>query len=270
MTTYQIFISYNGEGNELAGESNDLIENFKAHLYAYGINAWVYSIDKILAKNTWKEIENRINSSRLMIFAVSASTSNSEGQQRELEMAIEKVKQIGFEYKILPLVLYDSSFSLLPKQLRSINGERLHGGNVKTTAMKIAKQFFPELFRENLKANWRFPFPGQWLRVSNLDEMIEQYFDIDDELYFRRISPLGLFECYSPKSGDIFWIAPDNVEDSVPIDDEDDENDRQRIVPFRYQISGMIEIEQIGIEKFERQKRNASEQGQTSNIEYIW
>ena len=35
---------------------------------------------------------------------------------------------------------------------------------------------------------------------------------LKDLLYFRRLSPLGLFECYSPKLGDLFWILPENVQ----------------------------------------------------------
>ena len=41
--------------------------------------------------------------------------------------------------------------------------------------------------------------------------MIEEYFDIGDKLYFRAVSPIGLFKCYAPKLNKLFWIAPQNV-----------------------------------------------------------
>ncbi len=74
-----------------------------------------------------------------------------------------------------------------------------------------------------------------------MDEIIEQYFDFGDLLYFRRISPLGLFECYSPKINDLFWIYPPNVCLS-DIVDEDGTFEREN-VPQKFRISTMIMAE---------------------------
>ena len=49
------------------------------------------------------------------------------------------------------------------------------------------------------------------LAVRNIDQGIGEYLTQKDLLYFRRLSPLGLFECYSPKLKALFWILPENV-----------------------------------------------------------
>jgi hypothetical protein len=56
------------------------------------------------------------------------------------------------------------------------------------------------------------PRPGTWLQVSRLDEVIQHDVALGDKLYFRAISPLGLFECYAPKLQTRFWIEPKNVQ----------------------------------------------------------
>lgn len=61
---HSIFISY-------ANQDSDIIENLRDHLHTFGINAWVYSLDRLLAEDTWSEIEERILASRMMLFAVS-------------------------------------------------------------------------------------------------------------------------------------------------------------------------------------------------------
>ena len=57
----------------------DLIENFQDRLKGYGVTAWVYAVDKTLSEEIWNEIESQIQSSNVMIFAVSAYTENAEG-----------------------------------------------------------------------------------------------------------------------------------------------------------------------------------------------
>ncbi len=89
---YHIFISY-------ATPDTDLIENFKDHLKNNGIEAWVYSLDKTLAEDTWDEICEKMHSSRVIIFAISEYTVNAEGQKREIEIALNKVKQINEDKK---------------------------------------------------------------------------------------------------------------------------------------------------------------------------
>ena len=84
---YHIFISY-------ADPDTDLIENFKDHLKNNGIEAWVYSLDKTLAEDVWDEICKKMHSSRVIIFAISKYTTNAEGQKKEIEIALNKVRQI--------------------------------------------------------------------------------------------------------------------------------------------------------------------------------
>jgi hypothetical protein len=55
------------------------------------------------------------------------------------------------------------------------------------------------------------PQPGTWLQVSSLDQWIEEYVALGDLLYFRAETPMGLFECYSPKLDGPFFIDPKHV-----------------------------------------------------------
>ena len=43
---YVAFISY-------ACADTDLVENFRDHLGRYGVDAWVYSLDRTLAEDVW-------------------------------------------------------------------------------------------------------------------------------------------------------------------------------------------------------------------------
>jgi len=242
---YHVFISY-------AQEDNELIENFRGRLKECGVNAWVYSIDRTLADDTWEEIKTRIQMSRVVIFAISSYTADAQGQKRELEIAFNKIQQTRLETRIFPLALRNTSFSAFPEKLQRINGYRLDAFDVMTIARKISMKFFPELFREQLESEWRYPVPGQWVEVCELDGLIEEYFDIGDQLYFRRISPLGLFECYSPKIKELFWIGSEWVKPSLATGESETEREKQ--VPYVYQISGMIEIEQLGYDEMQRKK----------------
>lgn len=80
--------------------------------------------------------------------------------------------------------------------------------------------------------------------------MVEEYFDVGDKLYFRMISPLGLFDCYAPNLGEQFWIAPENVRRMVNYEEAEE---MRRSVPFIYQITGMVEIMRLGWEQWNKQ-----------------
>jgi len=56
------------------------------------------------------------------------------------------------------------------------------------------------------------PLPGTWLQVSRLDKVIRHDLALGDKLYFRMLSPIGLFGCYAPKLRRLFWIDPANVQ----------------------------------------------------------
>ena len=203
---HQIFLSY-------AAPDQDLVENFVARLLQYGVKVWVYSIDKTLSDATWSEIETRIDEAEVFAFAASVDSCDADGQRHELEMAIQKVQRRGRELRLLPIVLRDFPFSELPPSLQRINGFQLDAYNVESTAQQVARAFFPDLFDSEKGKPWKCPKPGQWLEVHLIDPGIEGDLTLKDLLYFRRLSPLGLFECYSPTSGDLFWILPENVLD---------------------------------------------------------
>ncbi len=229
---YNAFISY-------ASADIDIVENLRGHLGRFGVTAWVYSLDRTLAADAWEEIETRIAESDLVIFVVSKSTPNAEGQQRELKLALEKIVPIAGTEKIMPVAITGTDFSALPDELRTKNGIYLDGYTVKSVAWIIAKRAFPSLVEAESMKPWRYPIPGEWLEVSGLDGIIEQYFDIGDKLYFRALSPMGLLECYAPRISGLFWIAPENVKASTDIEDE---KELEASVPKIYRVGGLIEI----------------------------
>jgi hypothetical protein len=160
-------------------------------------------------------------------------------------MAVKKVQSAATEFKLLPIVIGDLPFSELPLELRNINGVRLNAHIVASTAHLVAKQFFPDLSDSARSDPWKCPKPGDWLEVCNLDPGIEESLTLGDQLYFRRLSPLGLFECYSPKLNGLFWILPENVSSSARRRDEQQSVPR----PFRYETS--LDYEMLG-RKLER------------------
>ena len=210
---HQIFLSY-------ADPDQDLVENFADRLLQNGIKAWVYSIDKTLSEEIWSEIETRIDEAEIFVFAASFDSCGAHGQRREFEMAVEKVQHQGGELQLLPIVLRDFPFSELPTSLQRINGFRLDAFNVKSTAQHLARAFFPDLFDNARNEPWKCPRPGQWLEVCKINQGIEGYLEQGNLLYFRRLSPLGLFECYSPDLNGLFWISPENVRACGLLQDE--------------------------------------------------
>jgi hypothetical protein len=228
-----IFISYPDEEEEIVGNLRD---RFRVH----GIEAWVYSYDKTPVRETWEEIEEKIIQSKVIIFVASEDTVAAEGQHRELNLVLN-LKESG---SIFPIVTGDLKFSDLPEKIRHINGERLTGNNVKTIAQSIARVFFPQLFLDTMSPKWEYPRPGEWLEISKLDTVIEEYADIGDKVYFRRISPMGLFECYFPRIKSLFWFYPDNLKRTEIIDDDGKMEDEK--VPLQYRNITSYECERKG------------------------
>lgn len=204
-TNRRVFISY-------PTANQDLVENFADRLLEYGVKAWVYSIDKALSQETWPEIEARIEESDVFVFVASEYSRDAEGQHRELEIAVERIDRNGERgSRLLPIVIGDLSFGELPPVLQRVNGLRLDGRTVASTAHELAKTFFPNLLGDTRAMAWHCPRPGQWLEVHHVAPGIEQHLKRKDLLYFRKLSPMGLFECYSPKLKGLFWIMPENV-----------------------------------------------------------
>lgn len=237
--TYHVFICH-------PSQNVDIVKNLASRLREFGIEAWVYSLDRTLAKDSWSEIEEKIRDSQLFIFIVSKHTFDAKGQHRELKLAVDRLNNTKAKLHMFPILIGDIDFGDLPKELSYINGLRLDAHTVKSTAYDIASTFFPELIAADKNREWACPRPGQWLEVCTIDQWIEQYFDLGDQVYFRRISPLGLFECYSPKQGDLFWFAPQNLR-ITDIVDEDGTLERQN-VPQRYRYSASYNFERIGMD----------------------
>lgn len=241
--THQIFISH-------PSQNQDIVENLAGRLRELGVAPWVYSLDKTLAEDSWAEIGSKIQESEVCLFVASQFSKNAQGQHRELSLTLAKIRNAKTNFRAFPVVLDDVGFRSLPDELATINGVRLDAHNVKSTAFAIAQTFFPELLAAGEGQDWRYPRPGQWLEVCRMDPWIEEYFDLWDRVYFRRLSPLGLFECYSPKLGELFWFAPQNLRLSDVVD-ESGSLEREK-VPRRYRYATAIECERIGLEELDR------------------
>jgi len=243
---HQLFISY-------PDENEDIVRNLARHLREFGVKPWVYSIDKTLAADSWQEIERNIQGCQVLIFVASEYSCDATGQHRELKKAIDRVGNAKSKLHIFPIVLDDTKFSSLPEELRHVNGLRLHAHNVKPVALEIGRRFFPESVDAKRSEEWRYPRPGEWLVVCNIDQWIGEYFDLGDQVYFRRISPLGLLECYSPKLKELFWFAPENLR-ATDIVDEDGALEEEKVPPaYRYITS--YEWESIGLDELKRKGR---------------
>ena len=156
----------------------------------------------------------------MFIFVASKFSKDAQGQHRELSLALAKFGMLRVTFA-RPVVLDDVSFRSLPDELGATNGvQLLDAHNVKSEASYIAKTFFPDIVAAQKTEGWNYPRPGQWLEVCQIDRWIEEYFDLGDRVYFRRLSPLGLFECYSPKLGELFWFASHNLRISDVVDED--------------------------------------------------
>ncbi|MGE5303466.1 MAG: toll/interleukin-1 receptor domain-containing protein [Alphaproteobacteria bacterium] len=245
--THQVFISY-------PSVNEDVVKNLAGRLREFGVAAWVYSIDKTLATDLWTEIEAKIQESEVFIFIASKFSKDAQGQHRELSLALAKIRDVKSDFRAFPVVLDDVSFGSLPDGLRATNGvQLLDAHNVKSEAFYIAKTFFPDIVAAQKLQGWNYPRSGQWLEVCQIDRWVEEYFDLGDRVYFRRISPLGLFECYSPKLGELFWFASHNLRISDVID-EDGSLEREK-VPRRYLYDTSIECEWIGLQQLVKEGR---------------
>jgi len=226
---HSIFISYPDPEKDIVGSLRECLADL-------GVQAWVYSHDKTIAKDTWGEIEEKILSCRMVVYVVSKHSVSAQGQHRELDTAIELIGKTRPDLLTVPVLVGDISFSDIPDAIRHINGLYLDTFSKKTTALGIAKLLNPNIAEENWE--WRYPLPSQWLQVCNLDQWTEEFFDLGEYVYFRRLSPMGLFECYSPKLKGLFWFYSKNLR-PAPFVDEDRAYEREQ-VPYEYRVGTML------------------------------
>ena len=85
-----------------------------------------------------------------------------------------------------------------------------------------------------------------------MHENIEEFFELGDVLYFKSISPMGLFECYAPKIEGLFWIAPEYVKPAIVTDAI---KETERNMPTIYTTFGQNQIEAYGWDVW-RSKQN--------------
>jgi hypothetical protein len=234
-------------------QDKEIVENLAGRLLEFGVEAWVYSLSKTLAEAVWDEIESKILESKVFIFVASKHSLGAKGQHQELQLALDRLKDKNVPPRLFPIIVDNIGFGSLPEELRRINGLWLSAHTVTSTAFEIAKTFFPELVAAEKNQDWKYPRPGQWLEVCHLNQWVEEHFNLGDRVYFRRISPLGLFECYSPKLKGLFWFAPSNLS-ATDIVDEDGTLERQEI-PWSYRYSTCYDCESIGIDEMRRRGR---------------
>jgi hypothetical protein len=242
------FISYNDDVQDIA-------ENLKERLKSNGVTSWIFSRDRTYGSDSWHEITDKIMESTIILFIISRRTVESIGQIREYAIAKENHKSL------FPIITEHVDFSDFPSQLtelRRINGFYLDHNNIQSRTLEIVQTFFPELSPSETPANWKYPKPGDWLEVCHIDEYMEKEFkligksvDIGDEVYFRRISPIGLFECYVPQIKELFWFWPPNLKPSTLIDE--DRSIERELVPHKYTTLGLFEIERRGWDSLKRE-----------------
>ena len=166
-------------------------------------------------------MEERIDQARVIAFLVSKQTTEAAGQQREIELPPRRISSNSSPEISALLTDDDVEFPALPKQLQLLNGDRLSAFNVKRVAFEIANQFFPETVPKwEQQTRWRYPRPGDWLEICRIEGAeVEESFKFGDQVQVRRLSLMGLFECYAPKIKGRFWfwhgdlrpVAPTNA-----------------------------------------------------------
>ena len=218
----KVFISY-------PAHKQDLAENIREQFTEFGVSTWVYSYDRTAGADAWVEIEEQLTESSLVLFMVGPMTHEAPGQSRELDLALSAIHEHPGDLVIVPLVVDGLSFSDVPEALRRVNGFALEPHTTKTLAWKVTTQFFPELAGDYHESPWNYPRPGDWLQICQMDEQLEQYFKLGEHVYFRRLSPMGFFECYCPKIAEVFWFWPPNLKRADPDHAPSDE-----LVPTEY------------------------------------
>lgn len=233
-----------------------MVENLRRHLRSYGVGAWVYSRDSTLAANAWDEIESNLLDSQFVIFVISEHWNRAAGKQRELEITLDMFVPIAGVERFFPVVLNGAEFRDLPELLRQKNGLLLDAHNVREVAWKIASRIFPDVAGTEAKQPWKVPVPGQWLEIQQVQREIEAYFEIGDKLYFRALSPMGLFECYAPKLQGLYWIGPELVGFSL---DYEQDMEQENLIPIEYRVHSMIEMAHIGWRNWHKQRQKEND-----------
>lgn len=126
-------------------QNQDIVENLAGRLRDIGVEAWVYSIDRTLAEEVWKEIEEKIRLCELFIFVASNFSIDAQGQHRELQLALDRFKKDNVSLRMIPILIDKIDFRSLPNELGRENGLTLDAYTVCSTAHEIAKTFFPDL-----------------------------------------------------------------------------------------------------------------------------
>ncbi len=237
----QIFISY-------AEADRDIADNLRYHFKKYMVGAWTYNSDKTPGEDTWAEIVEKIERSKIVLWLCSSYSNNSKGQIRELSIVEEcklEVKPIR-----IPVLLRDTKLEDLPVQLQRLNYLRLSIDKINSVTLEIIKTHFPKMSERFRSDNWFYPNPSDWLEVVGLFDVMENCFELGDLLYFRRLSPMGLFECYSPQIEGLYWL-PSNTVKLVNLT-ETEQEERESLVPFIYTISAMIDADHVGFQAIKK------------------
>jgi len=233
----EIFISYSELDKEVA-------ENLHHQFNEYYVKTWVYCRDKTPGVDTWNEIEEELKSAKLILWLCSHNSKKSQGQLKELE--ILKKTDSNPKPALVPVILEGAVKEDLPEQIRNVNYEKLDGYRFSSFTLRIIRAFFPSKSEEYVSNQWLYPRPSDWLEIIELYGDMEQYFNLKDKIYFRKISPLGLLECYSPQINGLYWV-PSRTVRIVNMSEEESEA-RESEIPQEYTILAMIDAEATGFQ----------------------
>lgn len=220
----------------------------RTQLGQLGVHTWMYEYDKLLGDDVWEDIERNLRSSRVVLFLITDNTKAAKGQHREFQL-FALAKKTHPDLVQLPLFVTcdESRIPLTCEELQKTNGIKVFPGQYASTAWQIAKAHFPGCL-ESRNVPWLFPRPGQWLRVTELPPDWDRIgVHLNDHVYFRRISPAGLFECYIPRTQETGWFVPSDL----AFSDSDPAELPVRQVPLRYQLRTLFRAEDLGMRELE-------------------
>ena len=232
-----IFISYAEPDKEVA-------ENLHSRFNEYYVKTWAYCRDKIPGVVTWNGIEEGLKSAKLILWLCSHNSKKSQGQLKELDIwnaANSKQKPT-----LIPVLLEKTVKEDLPKVIRCLNYEKLEMYNFGSFALRITKKFFSGKAEKFVSNSWFYPRPSDWLEIIDFYGDMERHFELGDQVYFRKISPVGLFECYSPKLKELYWLPSDTVKIVNLSDEERDSKESE--IRQEFSILAMIDAEATGFQ----------------------
>jgi len=121
-----------------------LAERLRDELGQIHVAAWMCSIDRTANPHSWSEILLRIRASRAVAVLLSKDAVQSEGQRRELQLALRNIGEASPPITTIPVVVDHVDFSPLKSILDPTYSLSVDRQNVPKLASQLADRLFPE------------------------------------------------------------------------------------------------------------------------------